>query len=105
MGQYLAVIVGLMVLYAAMTFLRDWLDSRNTVLKDNFRMEVCVAGLMEKAMTMDYGRLESPEGQKSQSAAANMAGNPGAGGVDAMLWAVEPWLRALKICIFRQLSL
>ena len=100
LGQYLAAIMGLMVLYAAMTLLRDWLDSRNTVLKDNFRMEVCVAGLMEKAMTMDYGSLESPEGQKSLSAAKNMAGNPMAGGVDGMLWAVEPWLRSLLGLLF-----
>lgn len=51
--------------------------------------------LMEKALTMDYGRLETPEGQKSLAAARNMAGNPMAGGVDAMLWAVEPWVRSL----------
>ena len=99
-GQYLAVIGGLMVLYAAMTFLRDWLENRNIILRANFRMEVCVAMLMEKAMTMDYGKLESAKGQKDLAAAKNMAGNPMAGGVDAMLWAVEPWLRSLLGLLF-----
>ena len=94
-GRYLAVIVGLMALYAGATFLRDWLEDRNTLLRGNFRQEVTVAMLMEKAMTMDYGKLESPAGQKGLAAARNMAGNPMAGGVDGMLWAVEPWVRGL----------
>ena len=95
MGQYLAVIVGLIVLYAAMTFLRDWLENRNTILRTNFRLEVCVAGVMEKAMTMDYNYLESAEGQRELAAAKNMAGNPMAGGVNELLYEVEPWLRGL----------
>jgi len=95
MGQYLAVITGLMVLYAGGTFFRDWLENQNIILRDNFRREVCVASLMEKAMTMDYGILESPEGQKRLAAAKNMAGNPMAGGVNMMLYMVEPWLRGL----------
>lgn len=95
MGQYLAVIGGLMALYAAMTLLRDWLESRNVILRDNFRMEVCVAMLMEKTMTMDYSKLESPEGQKRLAAAKSVAGDTWAGGVHVMLWAVEPWLRSL----------
>lgn len=95
MGQYLAVIVGLMVFYAAGTFLRDWLENTNLLLRDNFRMEVCVAGVMEKAMTMDYNYLESPEGQRELAAAKNVASNPMSGGVNAMLCAVEPWLRSL----------
>lgn len=95
MGQYLAVIGGLMVLYATGTWFRDWLENQDVVVRDNFRMEGCVAKLMEKSMTMDYGRLESPEGQKQLSAAKNMANNPMAGGVDGMLRMVEPWLRSL----------
>lgn len=94
-GQYLAVIGGLMALYAGATFLRDWLEDQNSLLRGNFRQEAAVSMLMEKALTMDYGRLESPPGQKSLAAARNMAGNPMAGGVDAMLWAVEPWVRSL----------
>ncbi|MDE7261796.1 MAG: hypothetical protein K2N78_07025, partial [Oscillospiraceae bacterium] len=100
MGQYLAVIGGLMVLYAAGTLLRDWLENLNVILRDNFRKEFCVARLMEKAMTMDYGKLESAGGQKLLAAAKNMAGNPQAGGVNAMLWAVEPWLRSLLGLLF-----
>ncbi|MDE6588924.1 MAG: ABC transporter ATP-binding protein/permease [Oscillospiraceae bacterium] len=95
MGQYLAVIVGLMVLYAAGTFLRDWLENWNVVLRENFRKEVCIAGLMEKAMTIDYNYIESPEGQQELAAAKNIAGNPMAGGVNRMLSIVEPWLRSL----------
>lgn len=95
MGQYLAVIGGLMVLYTAGTWFRDWLENQDVVVRDNFRMEGCVAKLMEKSMTMDYGRLESPEGQKQLSAAKNMANNPMAGGVNGMLRMVEPWLRSL----------
>ena len=57
MGRYLAVIGGLMALYAGAAFLRDWLENRNVILRDNFRQEVCVAGLMKKAMTMDYSLL------------------------------------------------
>ena len=95
MGHYLAVIVGLMALYAGCTFLRDWLENRNNILKDDFRMEVGMAMLMEKTMTMDYNKLEPAEGQKLLSAAKNMAGNPMAGGIDGMLRAVEPWLRSL----------
>ncbi|MDE7218378.1 MAG: ABC transporter ATP-binding protein/permease [Oscillospiraceae bacterium] len=95
MGQYLAVIVGLMVLYAGGTFLRDWLENRNLILRDNFRMEVCVAMVMEKAMTMDYGKLESAEEQKRLATAKNQAGNPMSGGVNELLYAVEPWLRSL----------
>ena len=94
-GQYLAVIGGLMVLYAGGIFLRDWLEDQNSLLRGNFRQEAAMSMLMEKALTMDYGRLETPEGQKSLAAARNMAGNPMAGGVDAMLWAVEPWVRSL----------
>ena len=94
-GQYLAVIGGLMVLYAGGIFLRDWLEDQNALLRGNFRQEAAMSMLMEKALTMDYGRLETPEGQKSLAAARNMAGNPMAGGVDAMLWAVEPWVRSL----------
>ena len=94
-GQYLAVIGGLMALYAGATFLRDWLEDQNSLLRGNFRQEAAMSMLMEKALTMDYGRLETPEGQKSLAAARNMAGNPMAGGVDAMLWAVEPWVRSL----------
>ena len=95
MGHYLAVIVGLMALYAGCTFLRDWLENRNNILKGDFRMEVGMAMLMEKTMTMDYNKLEPAEGQKLLSAAKNMAGNPMAGGIDGMLRAVEPWLRSL----------
>lgn len=95
MGQYLAVIGGLIVLYAGGTFLRDWLENRNLLLRNNFRMEVAVAMLMEKAMTMDYGYLESPEGQRELAAAKNMAGNPMAGGVNQMVYEVEPWVRNL----------
>ena len=95
MGHYLAVIVGLMALYAGCTFLRDWLENRNNILKADFRMEVGMAMLMEKTMTMDYNKLEPAEGQKLLSAAKNMAGNPMAGGIDGMLRAVEPWLRSL----------
>ena len=95
MGRYLAVIGGLMVLYAGATFLRDWLENRNLLLRDNFRMEVAVAMLMKKAMTMDYSYLESAEGQRELAAAKNMAGNPMAGGVNEMLYMVEPWLRGL----------
>ena len=94
-GQYRAVIGGLMVLYAGGIFLRDWLEDQNSLLRGNFRQEAAMSMLMEKALTMDYGRLETPEGQKSLAAARNMAGNPMAGGVDAMLWAVEPWVRSL----------
>ncbi len=94
-GQYLAVIGGLMILYAGGIFLRDWLEDQNALLRGNFRQEAAMSMLMEKALTMDYGRLETPEGQKSLAAARNMAGNPMAGGVDAMLWAVEPWVRSL----------
>ncbi len=94
-GQYLAVIGGLMVLYAGGIFLRDWLEDQNSLLRGNFRQEAAMSMLMEKALTMDYGRLETPEGQKSLAAARNMAGNPMAGGVNAMLWAVEPWVRSL----------
>ena len=95
MGRYLAVIGGLMALYAGAAFLRDWLENRNVMLRDNFRQEVCVAGLMEKAMTMDYSLLESAEGQRELAAAKNMAGNPMAGGVNELVYIMEPWLRNL----------
>lgn len=94
MGRYLAAIGGLMGLYAAMTFLRDWLENLNLILRDNFRREVCIAGVMEKALTMDYEKLESPEGQKSLADAKNMAANSRTG-VNQMLCVVEPWLRSL----------
>lgn len=100
MGQYLAIIGGLMVLYAAMTFLRDWLENQNIVLMANFRMEVAMAMVMEKALTLDYSKLEPAEGQKRLSAAKNMAGNPMAGGVDGMIHVVEPWLRSLLGILF-----
>ena len=95
MGRYLAVIGGLMALYAGAAFLRDWLENRNVILRDNFRQEVCVAGLMKKAMTMDYSLLESAEGQRELAAAKNMAGNPMAGGVNELVYIMEPWLRNL----------
>lgn len=95
MGRYLAAIGGLMALYAGCTFLRDWLENRNIILRDNFRQEACVAALMEKAMTMDYGVLESAEGQRELAAAKNMAGNPMAGGVNELVYIMEPWLRNL----------
>ena len=95
MGRYLAVIGGLMALYAGAAFLRDWLENRNVILRDNFRQEVCVAGLMKKAMTMDYSLLESAEGQRELAAAKNMAGNPMAGGVNELVYIMEPWLRTL----------
>ena len=100
MGHYLAVIGALMVLYAGCTLLRDYLENRNIILKDNFRMEAGVAMLMKKAMTMDYNKLESAAGQKLLSAAKNAAGNPMAGGIDGMLRAVEPWLRGLLGILF-----
>ena len=100
MGHYLAVILALMALYAGCTFLRDYLENRNTILKDNFRMEAGIRMLMEKAMTMDYNKLESAAGQKLLSAAKNAAGNPMAGGIDGMLRAVEPWLRGLLGILF-----
>ncbi len=95
MGRYLAAIGGLMALYAGATFLRDWLENRNVILRGNFRQEVCVAGLMKKAMTMDYSLLESAEGQRELAAAKNMAGNPMAGGVNELVYIMEPWLRNL----------
>ena len=95
MGRYLAAIGGLMALYAGCTFLRDWLENRNVILRGNFRQEVCVAGLMKKAMTMDYSLLESAEGQRELAAAKNMAGNPMAGGVNELVYIMEPWLRNL----------
>ena len=95
MGRYLAAIGGLMALYAGCTFLRDWLENRNIILRGNFRQEACVAALMEKAMTMDYGVLESAEGQRELAAAKNMAGNPMAGGVNELVYIMEPWLRNL----------
>ena len=95
MGRYLAAIGGLMALYAGAAFLRDWLENRNVILRDNFRQEVCVAGLMKKAMTMDYSLLESAEGQRELAAAKNMAGNPMAGGVNELVYIMEPWLRNL----------
>ncbi len=95
MGRYLAVIGGLMALYAGAAFLRDWLENRNVILRDNFRQEACVAGLMKKAMTMDYSLLESAEGQRELAAAKNMAGNPMAGGVNELVYIMEPWLRNL----------
>ena len=95
MGRYLAAIGGLMALYAGAAFLRDWLENRNVILRDNFRQEACVAALMEKAMTMDYGVLESAEGQRELAAAKNMAGNPMAGGVNELVYIMEPWLRNL----------
>ena len=95
MGRFLAVVGGLMILFAAGTFLRDWLENRSFVLLNNFRMEVCVAMLMEKILAMDYSKLESAEGQRRMAAAKNMAGNPMAGGVDGMVRAVEPWLCSL----------
>ncbi len=95
MGRYLAAIGGLMALYAGCTFLRDWLENRNIILRDNFRQEACVAALMEKAMTMDYSLLESAEGQRELAAAKNMAGNPMAGGVNELVYIMEPWLRNL----------
>lgn len=95
MGRYLAAIGGLMALYAGAAFLRDWLENRNVILRDNFRQEACVAGLMKKAMTMDYSLLESAEGQRELAAAKNMAGNPMAGGVNELVYIMEPWLRNL----------
>ncbi len=54
-----------------------------------------MAMLMEKTMTMDYNKLEPAEGQKLLSAAKNMAGNPMAGGVNELVYIMEPWLRNL----------
>lgn len=48
--------------------------------------------LMETIMTMDYSKLAP--------AAKNMANNPMVGGVDAMLYAVDPWLRSLLVLLF-----
>ena len=48
MGRYLAVIGGLMALYAGAAFLRDWLENRNVILRDNFRQEIGRASCRER---------------------------------------------------------
>lgn len=95
MGQYLAVIGGLILLYAAGTLLRDWLENRNTILHRNFLKEDCVGMLMEKALTVDYTYLESPEGQRELAAAKNTVNSHWSEDLDELLYNVEPWLRNL----------
>lgn len=97
-GRYLAVIGGLIVLYAAGILLRDWLENRNTVLYENFRKEVCVGMLMEKTLTVDYSYLESPEGQRELAAAKSAISDSIE--VSQLLYNVEPWLRNLLGILF-----
>lgn len=97
-GWYLAVISGLIVLYAAGVLLRDWLENRNTALYENFRKEVCVGMLMEKTLTVDYSYLESPEGQRELAAAQSAISDSIE--VSQLLYNVEPWLRNLLGILF-----
>lgn len=94
-GAYMAVISALLALYAAGTFLRAYLTNLDDAQRERFRSEACIGMVMEKCLTMDYGLLESPEGQRRRSAAINIAGNPAAGGVHGMLQNAEPWVRNL----------
>lgn len=95
MGQYLAVIGGLILLYAAGTFLRDWLENQNTTLRRSFHKEICVGMLMEKALTVDYTYLESPEGQRELAAAKSTVSSSWVEDIEEVLYNVEPWLRNL----------
>lgn len=97
-GRYLAVIGGLIILYAAGILLRDWLENRNTALYENFRKEICVGMLMEKTLTVDYGYLESPEGQQELAAAKSAISDSIE--VSQLLHNIEPWLRNLLGIIF-----
>lgn len=95
MGQYLTVIGGGVVLYAAIIRLRDWLENQNTMLRRSFHKEICVGMLMEKALTVDYAYLESPEGQRELSASKNTVSSSWVEDIEEVLYNVEPWLRNL----------
>ena len=95
MGQYLTVIGGGVVLYATIIRLRDWLENQNTMLRRSFHKEICVGMLMEKALTVDYAYLESPEGQRELSAAKNTVSSFWVEDIEEVLYNVEPWLRNL----------
>ena len=91
MGQYLAAILGLMALYAVGTvlsgLLTQMMDSKNVCI----RTRTFVPMEFEKALTMDYCQLESPEGQRLL-AAAMAALRTNQVGVEGMLRRLEPWL-------------
>lgn len=95
MGQYLTVIGGFVVLYATILRLRDWLENQNTTLRRSFHKEICVGILMEKALTVDYAYLESPDGQRDLSAAKNTVSSFWVEDIEEVLYNVEPWLRNL----------
>ncbi len=94
---YMAVVAGLMVLYAAAAYLQAALKARDDARLSRFYSECCMGLVLEKCITMDYRIQESPEGQQMRSAAINVAGNPAAGGIHGMRQQAVVWTRSLLV--------
>lgn len=91
LGAYLAVMAGLVLVYALCTFLKFYLSGHYSTTVTSFFTVQAMGLIMEKALTMDYCLLEPAEGQRRLSAALEAIGG-GNEGASGLLNNLEPWL-------------